>query len=104
MNMGIHRNINYFGSSGLNISFTINGQLVNSVESIVPALGYDASSNAVLLVTSNNDSVDMLFAVSPSRKLTITVQATRQVIYNQTWPACELVRSLSFSCCYFNFN
>ena len=45
-------NINYFGSSGLNISFTINGQLVNSVESIVPAPGYDASSNAVLLVTN----------------------------------------------------
>ena len=50
-------NINYFGSSGLNISFTINGQLVNSVGSIVPAPGYDASSNAVLLVTSNNGSV-----------------------------------------------
>ena len=42
-------NKQYFGSSGLNQSFTINGQLVNSVESIVPALGYNASSNAVFV-------------------------------------------------------
>ena len=82
-------NDNYFGSSGLNISFTINGQLVNSVESIVPALGYNASSNAVLFDTTDSNSVDILFAVSPSRILLITERATGQVIYNQTWPAYE---------------
>ena len=82
-------NINYFGSMGLNKSFTINGRLVNSVESIVPALGYDASSNAVLFDTSDNSPVDILFSVSPSRLLTITMRATGQVIYNQTWPAYE---------------
>ena len=82
-------NENYFEPSGLNISFTINGQLVNSVESIVPALGYNASSNAVLLDTSGNGYVDILFAVSPSRILSITERATGQVLYNQTWPAYE---------------
>ena len=80
-------NVNYFGPGGIN--FTINGQLVNSVESIVPALGYNASSNAVLFDTTDSNSVDILFAVSPSRILSITVRATGQVIYNQTWPTYE---------------
>jgi len=41
-------NTNYFGDAGRN--FTINGTTVNlkNVESIVPALGYDAQTNAVL--------------------------------------------------------
>jgi len=39
---------------------------VNSVESIVPALGHDTSNNAVLVDTSHNGSVDILFAVSPT--------------------------------------
>ena len=83
-------NRQYFGSSGLNISFTINGQFVNSVESIVPALRYDTSMQQCCLVdTSHNGSVDTLFAVSPTRKLTITERATGQVLYNQTWPAYE---------------
>ena len=83
-------NDQFFGSMGLNESFTINGYLVNSVESIVPALGYNASSNAVLYDTSSNcGSVDIRFAVNPSRILTITVRGTGVVIYNQTWPAYE---------------
>ena len=49
----------------------------------------DTTSNAVLFDTSHNGSVDILFAVSPSQKLTITVQETGEVIYNQTWPAYE---------------
>ena len=83
-------NDQFFGSMGLNESFTINGYLVNSVESIVPALGYNASSNAVLYDTSSNcGSVDIRFAVNPSQILTITVRGTGVVIYNQTWPAYE---------------
>ena len=48
-------NINYFEPVG-GRNFTINGTVVNlkNVESIVPALGYDASSNAVLIDTSDH--------------------------------------------------
>ena len=76
----------YFGPLGLNKSFTINGHLVNSVESIVPALGYDASSNAVLHDTSDDGSVDIRFAVNPSRLLTIKLRETGQIIFSQPWP------------------
>ena len=77
-------NENYFGL--MNKSFTINGHLVNSVESIVPALGYDASSNAVLYDTSDDGSVDIRFAVNPSRLLTIKLRETGQIIFSQPWP------------------
>lgn len=89
-------NNQFFGPSGLNESFTINGHLVNSVESVVPALGYNASSNAVLYNTANNSgSVDIRFAVNQSRLLTITVHRTGEIIYNETWPAYEPDMSLN---------
>ena len=77
---------NYFSPAGLNKSFTINGMLVDSVESMVPALGYNARSNAVLIDTTNDGSVDILFAVNPSRILTITIRATGQVVFRNPWP------------------
>ena len=81
-------NAYYFGEAGKN--FTINGAVVNlkNVESIVPALGYNAQTNAVLYdkdkYTSN--AVNILFQANP-KMLMITDYTTGKVLYNKPWPA-----------------
>jgi len=81
-------NDNYFGGAGRN--FTINGSVVNlkNVESIVPALGYNAMSDAVLYdkdkYTSN--AVNILFQANP-KMLMITDYKAGKLLYNKPWPA-----------------
>ena len=80
-------NQNYF-IGGRN--FRINGTVVHlpTVESIVPALGYNASSNAVLYDTCDRieNPVDILFKVNPNLLL-ITDRKTGDIKYNKPWPA-----------------
>jgi len=82
-------NENYFDPVG-GRNITINGKVVHlqTVESIVPALGYDASSNAFLYDTCVriDNPVDILFKVSPNLLL-ITDRKTGDIKYNKPWPA-----------------
>ena len=79
-------NVNYFGEAGRN--FTINGTTVNlkNVESIVPALGYNAQTNAVLYDKDKYTvrPVVILFQANP--RVLVVTDTTGKVLYNKPWP------------------
>jgi len=79
-------NVYYFGEAGRN--FTINGTTVNlkNVESIVPALGYNAQTNAVLYDKDKYTvrPVVILFQANP-RVLVVTDTSGKE-LYNKPWP------------------
>ena len=79
-------NVNYFGEAGRN--FTINGTTVNlkTVESIVPALGYNAQTNAVLYDKDRYTvrPVEIFFQANP--RVLVVTDTTGEELYNKPWP------------------
>ena len=79
-------NVNYFGEAGRN--FTINGTIVNlkNVESIVPALGYNAQTNAVLYDKDKYTvrPVVILFQANP--RVLVVTDTTGEELYKKPWP------------------